>query len=122
MRDPHLPKGFFHDKLVLADNSVLAPFVDSGHAELLYQIVGRVWVAPSIIDPGIDPDFTKLTTADWRKLPEFVRYIAKSPPPPQEIIERRLIYLEKHGEFWHQEPLSFDELKLVEKYKKAYKK
>ncbi len=122
MRDSHLPKGFFHDKLVLADNSVLAPFVDSGHAELLYQIAGRVWVAPSIIDPGIDPDFTKLTTADWRKLPEFVRYIAKSPPPPQEIIERRLIYLEKHGEFWHQEPLSFGELKLVEEYKKAYKK
>jgi hypothetical protein len=72
MRDPHLPKGFFHDKLVLADNSVLAPFVDSGHAELLYQIAGRVWVAPSIIDPGL----TKLTTADWRKLPEFVRYVA----------------------------------------------
>ena len=118
MRDPHLPKGFFHAKLVLADNSVLAPFVDSGHAELLYQIAGSVWVAPSIIDPGL----TKLTTADWRKLPEFVRYIAKSPPPPQEIIERRLIYLKKHGEFWYQEPLSFDELKLVEGYKKAYKK
>jgi hypothetical protein len=122
MRDPHLPKGFFHDKLVLADNSVLAPFVDSGHAELLYQIAGRVWLAPSIIDPGIDFDLTKLTTADWRKLPEFVRYIAKSPPPPQEIIERRLIYLEKHGEFWYQEPLSFYELDLVKEYKKAYKK
>jgi hypothetical protein len=121
MRDPHLPKGFFHDKLVLADNSVLAPFVDSGHADLLYQIAGRVWVAPSIIDPGLT-NLTKLTTTDWRKLPEFVRYIAKPPLPPQEIIERRLIYLEKHGEFWHQEPLSFDELKLVEEYKKAYKK
>jgi len=122
MRDPHLPKGFFHDKLVLADNSVLSPFVDSGHAELLYQIAGRVWVAPSIIDPGIDFDLTKLTTADWRKLPEFVRYIAKSPPPPQEVIGRRLSYLEKHGEFWYQEPLSFDELDLVKEYKKAYKK
>ena len=118
MRDPHLPKGFFHDKLVLADNSVLAPFVDSGHAELLYQIAGRVWVAPSIIDPGL----TKLTTADWRKLPEFVRYIAKSPPPPQEIIERRLIYLKKHGQLWYQEPLSFYDLELVEEYKKTYKK
>jgi predicted nucleic acid-binding protein len=118
MRDPHLPKGFFHDKLVLADNSVLSPFVDSGHAELLYQIAGRVWVAPSIIDPGL----TKLTTTDWRKLPEFVRHIVKSPPPPQEIIERRLIYLKKHGQFWYQEPLSLDELKLVEEYKKAYRK
>jgi predicted DNA-binding protein (UPF0278 family) len=54
-----------------------------------------------------------------------VRYIAKSPPPPQEVIEvieRRLSYLEKHGEFWYQEPLSFDELDLVKEYKKAYKK
>ena len=118
MRDPHLPKGFFHDKRVLADNSVLAAFVDSGHAGLLYQIAGRVWVAPSIIDPGL----TKLTTTDWRKLPEFLAYIAKPSPPPQEVIERRLSYLEKHGEFWYQEPLSFDELKLVEEYKKTYKK
>jgi len=119
---PHLPKGFFHDKLVLADNSVLAPFVDSGHAGLLYQIAGCVWVAPSIIDPDIDPDLTKLTTADWRKLPEFLAYIAKPSPPPQEVIERRLSYLEKHGEFWYQEPLSFYELDLVKEYKKDYKK
>lgn len=106
---PHLPKGFFHDKLVLADNSVLAPFVDSGHAELLYDIAGPVRVAPSIIDP----DLTKLkTTTHWRKLPEFVGYIAKPSPPPQEVIERRLSYLEKHGEFWYQESLSFDELYL----------
>jgi hypothetical protein len=121
MEHRNLPEEF-HDKLVLADNSVLALFVDSGHAELLYQIAGRVWVAPSIIDPGIDFDLTKLTTADWRKLPEFVRYIAKSPPPPQEVIGRRLSYLEKHGEFWYQEPLSFDELDLAKEYKKAYKK
>jgi hypothetical protein len=120
MERRNLPEEF-HDKLVLADNSVLAPFVDSGHAELLYQTAGRVWVAPSIIDPGIDFDLTKLTTADWRKLPEFVRYIAKSPPPPQEVIERRLSYLEKNGEFWYQKPLSFDELDLVKEYKKAKK-
>lgn len=114
MKEQPLPKGFFHDKLVLADNSVLAPFVDSGHAELLYDIAGRVWVAPSIIDP----DLTKLETpTDWRKLPEFVGYIAKPSPPPQEVIERRLSYLEKYGELWYQEPLSLDELYLVEKYR-----
>ncbi len=121
MERRNLPEEF-HDKLVLADNSVLAPFVDAGHAKLLYQIAGRVWVAPSIIDPGIDPDSTKLTTAGWRKLPEFLAYIAKPSPPPQEVIERRLSYLEKYGEFWYQEPLSLDELDLVKEYKKAYKK
>ncbi len=117
-RPNDLPKGFFHGKLVLADNSVLAPFVDSGHAELLYEIAGPVLAVPSIIDP----DLTRLkTTPDWRELPDFVRYIAKPSPPPQEVIERRLAYLEKHGEFWYQEPLSFDELYLVEKYKTVYK-
>jgi hypothetical protein len=118
MRDPHLPKGFFHDKLVLADNSVLAPFVDSGHADLLYQIAGCVRVAPSIIDPSL----TKLTTTDWRKLPEFVRHIAKFPPPPQEIIKRRLIYLGQYGKFWCQGPLSIHELDLVQQYRTRYKR
>jgi hypothetical protein len=119
---PHLPKGFFHDKLVLADNSVLAAFVDSGHAELLYQIAGCVWVAPSIIDPGINPDFTKLTTADWRKLPEFVRHIAKSPPPPQGIIERRLIYLKNTANFGIRSHFHLMSLNLWKSIKKLIRK
>jgi len=118
-KNPNLPKGFFHGKLVLADNSVLAPFVDAGHARLLYDIVGCVLVAPSIIDPN-PPNLQ--SPPDLRALPEFNRYIVKTPLPPQLIVARRLDYLMQNGHFWNQDQLTEDELRAVQSFKKTYKK
>ena len=128
---PHLPKGFFHDKLVLADNSVLAPFVDSGRAGLLYDIAGCVLVAPSIIDPN-PPNLQN--PPSLRTLPEFNRYIVKlsqkvnlsQSPQEQEIIRkiiaRRLDYLKQNGNFWKQAQPSWKETRCTQDFKVSYKR
>lgn len=104
----NLPQGFFNGKDVVADNSVLAPFVDSGYDWLLYQIAGQVLVAPSVINPS--PAIRRA---------EFNRYIVKA---PKKIAQRRLDYLKKSGRLWVQAQLSPIELGYVEKYRETYKK
>ena len=102
----NLSQGFFNGKVVVADNSVLAPFVDSGYDWLLYQIAGQVLVAPSVIDPN--PAMKA----------EFNRYIGKA---PKKIAQRRRDYLGKSGQLWVQAQLSPTELVYVEKYREKYK-
>lgn len=108
---------FLERRVCLADNSVLAPFVDSGRASLLHKIVGCVLVAPSIIDPNFD-------IHSKSKLPEFNEYIRKNfqRQTHQQIIKYRFEYLKEAGNFWQQAQLSQRELEYVEIFREKYKR
>jgi hypothetical protein len=57
----------------VVDTSVLSRFVCEGYAELLYQIVGQIWIPPSIISP--DP------SEHGPELNSFVCYLIAPPRP-----------------------------------------
>lgn len=77
----------------VADNNILALFVDSGREELLYQIVGQLVEPEAIISP--DPQNTSS---------EFNR---------RSDIPGRLDFIRKHETLWVSVALTVEEIELV---------
>jgi hypothetical protein len=87
----------------VVDTSVLSRFVCEGYAELLYQIVGQIWIPPSIISP--DPS---------EHGPELNSILKEYPSTPRSKHVRA--YLDKKGELWDVMEPTDEEQALASKY------
>lgn len=87
---------------VVADNNILALFVDSGNAQLLHKLVGQLKEPGSIVSPDLQDTGS-----------EFNRRL--------DIQERRK-FVQKHGKLWVVTPLTLREEQFVIELSQSCKK
>lgn len=98
----------------VADNMVLAMFVDADHAALLAALAsGRMFVTPSVIDPDETPPFPAQPTAEFARGAFYFQERLGNPLAAVRLHRRTAFYLDVDTR-WMPATLSTEELQQAE--------
>jgi len=98
----------------VADNMVLAMFVDAGHAALLAALAAdRLFVTPSVIDPEEAPPFSAQPTAEFARGAFYFQERQGNPLAAVRLHRRTAFYLDLDTA-WTPATLSVEELHQTE--------
>ena len=100
----------------VADNMVLAMFVDADHAALLATLAsGRLFVTPSVIDPDETPPFSAQPTAEFARGAFSFQERLGDPLTAVRLHRRTAFYLDVDTR-WMPVTLSAEELQQAERF------